>query len=225
MIFYDTLPRLRKAKGFSQEKLAEKIGVSRQAIAKWEAGLSQPDIDKLIVLSTIFRTSIDSLVKAAETSCATAQTIPQQYFDEELTEFLCRAKQATYAGHGPQSPATRPQSHDLTYQEGDLTYRDSYLGSEQFAGEEALWCKDVPFWAMNYLGRVLGSPFSGSFLKEALSHVPPEAPYRGPSLYQNGDYVYHCRVDGDFRWFNGTEEIFFQTKKIYECRFHGGWIK
>ena len=41
----------------SQEKLAEKIGISRQAVAKWEVGESYPDINKLIILSDLFRIS------------------------------------------------------------------------------------------------------------------------------------------------------------------------
>ena len=84
-------------------------------------------------------------------------------------------------------------------------YYDTYLGGERFAGEEALWIADVPYWSMNYVGRVTGSPFSGDFLKEALLHVPEDAPYRGPALYENCDYVYSCSVEGEFDWFQGKE--------------------
>jgi DNA-binding XRE family transcriptional regulator len=49
MRFQDKLQALRKERGMSQEKLAEMIGVSRQAVAKWEVGQSYPEIDKLIV--------------------------------------------------------------------------------------------------------------------------------------------------------------------------------
>ena len=44
---------------------------------------------------------------------------------------------------------------------------------------------------MNYTGRVVGSGFSGSFLKEVLSLVPKEKPYRGPTIYENGQYKYN----------------------------------
>ena len=78
---------------------------------------------------------------------------------------------------------------------------------------------------MNYVGRVTGSPFSGDFLKEALLHVPEDAPYRGPAQYENGDYTYSCSVEGEFDWFQGKESITYQDKLVYECFFHGGMIK
>ena len=104
-------------------------------------------------------------------------------------------------------------------------YHDSYLGSGKFAGEEALYIKEKPYWSMNYIGRVTGENFSGDFLKEALLHVPFEKPFRGPEYYSNGDYTYHCDVDGDFEWFQGRETICHNGKEIYECYFHGGLIE
>ena len=50
---------LRRKNGLSQEQLAEKIGVSRQAISKWEGGLSTPELDKLKALSECFQVTID----------------------------------------------------------------------------------------------------------------------------------------------------------------------
>ena len=52
---------LRRKHGLSQEQLAEKIGVSRQAISKWEGGLSTPELDKLMALSECFQITIDEL--------------------------------------------------------------------------------------------------------------------------------------------------------------------
>lgn len=52
---------LRRKSGLSQEQLAEKIGVSRQAISKWEGGLSTPELDKLKALSECFQVTIDEL--------------------------------------------------------------------------------------------------------------------------------------------------------------------
>ena len=54
---------LRKNIGLTQEKLAEKCGVSRQAVTKWESGESEPSIEKLVILSEIFGISIDELIK------------------------------------------------------------------------------------------------------------------------------------------------------------------
>ena len=56
------LADLRKRNGFSQEVLAEKMGVSRQAVSKWERGESTPDTDTLIELSNLYSVSLDVLV-------------------------------------------------------------------------------------------------------------------------------------------------------------------
>lgn len=143
----------------------------------------------------------------------------------EIIEFLVRAKKSTYAGKGAETSSTRPQSHDLTYSEGDFMYYDTYLGGGKFAGEEALWIKDKPYWSMNYVGRVTGANFNGDFLKEALHHVAAEKPFRGPEHYENGEYSYDCEVEGTFEWFQGYETIYYKRVKIYECRFHGGRIE
>ena len=62
MTFADKLKELRKQKGISQEQLAEKIHVSRQAITKWESGNGIPDIENLIAISSLFNESLDSLL-------------------------------------------------------------------------------------------------------------------------------------------------------------------
>ncbi len=59
----DNLAMLRNMHGFSQEQIAEKIGISRQAYAKWESGATIPDIEKCSLLAKVYGTSIDSLVK------------------------------------------------------------------------------------------------------------------------------------------------------------------
>ena len=62
MIFAEKLKTLRKEKNISQEQLAEKINVSRQAITKWESGNGIPDIENLIAISALFNESLDSLL-------------------------------------------------------------------------------------------------------------------------------------------------------------------
>ena len=63
----DNLAMLRNIHGFSQEELAEKINISRQAYAKWERGDTIPDVEKCSRLAEIFGVSIDSLVKTEKT--------------------------------------------------------------------------------------------------------------------------------------------------------------
>lgn len=62
MKFNENLKYLRKQAGLTQEQLAEKLNVSRQAITKWESGQSLPDIENLKELSFMFSVSMDSLV-------------------------------------------------------------------------------------------------------------------------------------------------------------------
>ena len=63
MILADKIMDLRKRNGWSQEELAEKLGVSRQSISKYEGAQSVPDLDKLLKLSEIFGVSTDYLLK------------------------------------------------------------------------------------------------------------------------------------------------------------------
>ena len=60
--FANRLAALRKEHGYSQEELAEKLGVSRQAVSKWECGESSPDTDNLIALAKIYGITLDELI-------------------------------------------------------------------------------------------------------------------------------------------------------------------
>ena len=62
MSFSENLTELRKLNGFSQEELAERIGVSRQTLSKYETGESLPDIEKCKLLADAFSVSIDDLI-------------------------------------------------------------------------------------------------------------------------------------------------------------------
>ena len=57
------LSYLRKIHGFSQEALAEKVGVSRQAIAKWEAGETVPDLENCLALAELYGVTVDDLIR------------------------------------------------------------------------------------------------------------------------------------------------------------------
>ena len=58
----DNLIMLRKMNGYSQEQIAEKINISRQAYAKWENGVTVPDVEKCKFLADLYGTTIDSLM-------------------------------------------------------------------------------------------------------------------------------------------------------------------
>ena len=61
-MFKDNLIHLRKVQNLTQEEVADKVGVSRQAVAKWECGETVPDIEKCRLLAELFDVSLDSLV-------------------------------------------------------------------------------------------------------------------------------------------------------------------
>ncbi|MDE5864670.1 MAG: helix-turn-helix domain-containing protein [Lachnospiraceae bacterium] len=63
MNFAEKLLNLRTQYGYSQEALAEKLKVSRQAISKWELGSTLPETEKVIIISEFFNVSIDYLLK------------------------------------------------------------------------------------------------------------------------------------------------------------------
>ena len=59
----EKIQMLRKKEGLSQEAFAEKMGVSRQAVSKWELGVSKPDVDKIVMMSSLFQVTTDYLLK------------------------------------------------------------------------------------------------------------------------------------------------------------------
>ena len=84
--------------------------------------------------------------------------------DKKLIEFLIKAKRKTYAGKGAETVSSREKSHDLVYRENNFMYYDTYLGGEKFAGEEALWIADNPYWSMNYIQNNLENPIAAENL-------------------------------------------------------------
>ncbi|NLK94192.1 MAG: helix-turn-helix transcriptional regulator [Clostridiales bacterium] len=155
MKFNEKIQELRREKGLSQEKIADIMGVSRQSVAKWEAGNNYPEVDKLIELSNIFGVSIDKLLKDIEDECSKKEITKVDGIDEEIISFLCRAKKATYAGGGKETESSRPNSHDLLYCEDNKKYIDTYIGSERFIGEEAIFYNDKKVYECIFHGGII----------------------------------------------------------------------
>ena len=95
MILADKIMELRKKNGWSQEELAEKVGVSRQSISKWESAQSVPDLNKILLLSKIFEVSTDYLLndEIGEDQCTNEfaeQSFQSKYYIsmEQAKEFL-----------------------------------------------------------------------------------------------------------------------------------------
>lgn len=77
MTLGDKIYQLRTQAGLSQEELAEKTGVSRQSVSKWETDASIPELDKLIQLAKIFEITLDTLVQDES-----AQAAPESVIDD-----------------------------------------------------------------------------------------------------------------------------------------------
>ena len=66
MKFNEKLQKIRKEHNITQEGLADRLNVSRQAVSKWESGLAYPDTEKLIQISKMFNISLDELINDTE---------------------------------------------------------------------------------------------------------------------------------------------------------------
>ncbi len=82
MTFAEKLKSIRKQAGMSQEQLAEKLGVSRQAVTKWETDAGIPDIENMMAISALFDISIDELLSNEK-----GAKKPADYLYESITEY------------------------------------------------------------------------------------------------------------------------------------------
>lgn len=96
MILAEKITKLRKQQGWSQEELAARLDVSRQAVSKWESMASMPDLDKILKMSALFDVSTDYLLKddaleepgSATSTAAESQTALHPVSLEEANTFL-----------------------------------------------------------------------------------------------------------------------------------------
>lgn len=86
MGFSENLQNLRKIKNMSQEQLAEKLEVSRQAVSKWESGNGYPETEKLITICEIFDCSMDNLLKGKITADTTGEKKKYENFQNKFSK-------------------------------------------------------------------------------------------------------------------------------------------
>ena len=100
MILADKIIRLRKKNGWSQEELAERMNVSRQAVSKWEGAQTVPDLDKILQLSNLFGVTTDYLLKDELESEEFTETDSDQTVKkitlEEANTYLAQRKRASW---------------------------------------------------------------------------------------------------------------------------------
>ena len=149
MIFSEKLRLIRKSKGITQDQLAEKLNVSRQAVAKWESGLIYPDISNLIQISDFFNVTIDYLIRDQE--CMVNIEKESNMDLDKLILFRLEANVNTYAAYMPEAESTRLDSHDFPYSTDSYTYHDPFVGVVILAGEACIWHAGTSNCAMTCL--------------------------------------------------------------------------
>lgn len=141
LIMAERFAQLRKKAGLSQEELAEKLGISRQAVSKWERAESSPDTDNLIALSKLYGLSLDELLllnqpekkeeSEAEKFHRQAQTFEQQIHDEMDGCPTFSYEQDPFEGEAPAAPQP--------------PYPFEEESSPAPASQESLWEESQPF--------------------------------------------------------------------------------
>lgn len=129
MTFAEKLKSIRKQTGMSQEQLAEKLGVSRQAVTKWETDASIPDIENIMAISALFDISIDELLSNEK-----GAKKPTDYLYESITEYdidepkrydmkFGGAKQFLLSGYEGEKIRIRMASNSLSTLQKDFKVR------------------------------------------------------------------------------------------------------
>lgn len=90
----DRIQYLRKSRGISQEELANKLGVSRQAVSKWESQQSMPDLEKIICMSDYFGVTTDYILKGIE------PVVDKNQKDKELISKILYVLSTVFVGIG-----------------------------------------------------------------------------------------------------------------------------
>lgn len=126
MTFSEKLKSLRRRTELSQEQLAEKLGVSRQAVTKWETGAGIPDIENIMAVSALFGVTVDELL-----SCEKSSVPRAAYLFESVTEYdidepksfdmhLGGANRLVLCGHDGEKLRVRIASDTLATIENDF---------------------------------------------------------------------------------------------------------
>lgn len=149
-------------------------------------------------------------------------------FDKSaLKNFIFKASQATYASGDESIKKKQPDgSTVIEYASDAYRYHDNYFGGEPYGGREVVFLDGKPLWMMVYYGLVHNGANKEvySFLMESLLNTTVDMPYRGPALYEKGEWKYENKLVGDVDNFSGTEKIFRNGECIYEASYIGDLV-
>jgi len=126
------ISELRKARGMTQDELADKMGVSPQAVSKWENDLSMPDLPVLIELSDFFHISLDDFLKE---KVQTVELLPEDK-RKDIEQMFLRVYAAGSGKNGQRYGAGHPaddrQSNDAENRSGN-----DYAADREWCDREA----------------------------------------------------------------------------------------
>ena len=149
-------------------------------------------------------------------------------FDKEaLKNFIFAASRATYASGNEDIKKEQPDgSTTIEFESGVYKYHDNYFGGEPYGGREIVFLDGKPLWMMVYYGLVHDGANKDvyGFLMESLSNTTVDMPYRGPTLFEKGEWKYENKLVGGVDRFSGTEKIFRDGQCIYEASYIGGLV-
>ena len=126
MKFSEHLKELRAESGLSQEKLAERLGVSRQVITKWETDRGTPDMENLLALASVFGISLDRLMTGAEDKVTAADRLYESVTEYDIGDHkrfdikLSAARSVTVSGYAGEKIMIRLTSDSISSLERDF---------------------------------------------------------------------------------------------------------
>lgn len=180
----DKIYHCRKQLGLSQEALAEKIGVSRQAISKWETGEAAPEISKLPLLARTFGVTADWLLDDAAAPAADGTEAPQAGAEDFSS---VDAPGHPYAGDGHVGASAPMQAYPAWIDHlpgflGRLLKKYGWLFGLRMAISGAL------FTAMGFVAKAISSAMTGSF-NSMVDGMFPAASNAGVTFYDGAGNV------------------------------------
>ncbi|MBK1794343.1 hypothetical protein JHL21_07490 [Devosia sp. WQ 349] len=149
---------------------------------------------------------------------------------EELNRVIVRAKAASYVGGGAKVTPSRQGANEIAWEEGDWRYLDSYFGGTDFLGQEVLWHRNEPIWAMNYYGYIkrpdlIDAGQAGAIIQDSLSALYRKGRFLGGFVWLSGGCTYQDRNDGGPEQFRGREAILVGGVEAYALEYFGGLVK
>jgi len=157
---------------------------------------------------------------------------------KELLAFILKAHKNTYAASAEIKQKNKCKTpilighKDYHFKEGKWEYHDSYAGKDWAPGREVVFLNGEPVWCMSYQGRnnpAYPSEFFQEqvfpFLKEALKNIDENMPFRGPNKFEEGEFSYEFKLEGDYQYFKGKEIIKFKGKEVFSQDVMGELIK